>query len=149
MLSAWAWIENLERLAWPQRITLILLVVGGFLNLYLATQRWIEKTWRRSYIYKGAICFMSATWYILLVTALVGPRSFIQVTRWLQPALVLGLLISGIQHLGERRQLERRLELRSQLVEQAVRTIDTADALKDRTEDTARTEKAVREGDDG
>ena len=130
MLAAWEWVDNLGRLAWPQRLTLIFLIVGGPLNLYLATRHWIEATWRRSYAYKGFICALSAVWYVLLVTATIGPRSFIQVTRWLQPAVILALLISGIQHLGEKRQLERRLELRSQLVEQAERVIET-DERKD------------------
>jgi hypothetical protein len=118
------WLENLERLAWPQRITLLLLLFGGPLNIYLACQRWIERTWRRSYAYKGGVCLLAAVWYILLVTETIGPGQFIQITRWLQPALILALLISGIQHLAERRQLKRRLELRTSLVDQAVRVIE-------------------------
>src|SRR5213075_1088353 len=108
----------------PQRITLLLLVFGGPLNIYLAFQPWVEKTWRRSYTYKGVLCLLSAVWYVLLVTATIGPGQFIQITRWLQPALILALLISGIQHLAERRQLKRRLELRTALVDQAVRVIE-------------------------
>jgi hypothetical protein len=124
VLSASTWIENLERLAWPQRLTLLLLLFGGPLNIYLACQRWIERTWRRSYAYKGSVCLLAAIWYVLLVTETIGPGQFIQITRWLQPALILALLISGIQHLAERRQLKRRLELRSALVDQAVRVIE-------------------------
>lgn len=124
MLSAATWVDNLERLAWPQRLTLLLLLFGGPLNIYLACQRWIERTWRRSYAYKGSVCLLAAVWYVLLVTETIGPGQFIQITRWLQPALILALLISGIQHLAERRQLKRRLELRSALVDQAVRVIE-------------------------
>jgi hypothetical protein len=130
VLSEWRLVYNINHLAWPQRITLILLLIGAAINLYLAFQVWIERTWRRSYTYKGVICLLASIWYFFLVSGVIGPGQFIQVTRWLQPAIILGLIISGLQHLGERRQLKRRIELRGQLVEQAQRVIK-ADGEKD------------------
>lgn len=123
--GAWTWVASLHRLAWSQRVTLVLLVVGGALNVYVATRVWIEPLWRRSYAYKGAVCLLTGTWYVLLVTDVVGPLQFVQVTRWLVPCLVFGLVLSAVQHLSERRQLERRAQLRSQLTDQAHRVIES------------------------
>lgn len=125
--AVWQWVDSLHRLAWPQRFTLALLLIGGALNLYVATRRWIEPLWRRSYAYKGAMCLLTGGWYVLLVTGVVGLMQFVQVTRWLQPCLVFALMLSALQHLGERRQLERRAQLRQQLTEQAVRVVDEDD----------------------
>lgn len=122
--STTTWLDSIEHLAWAQRITLTLLFVSGFLNLYLATRSWIEPLWRRSYVYKGSVCLLSAVWYMLLVFEVIGAGQFVQVTRWIQPCLIMALLITALQHLSERRKLQRRLELRTHLVQQAERIID-------------------------
>lgn len=122
--AAWQWADNLHRLAWPQRIVLALLIVGGVMNLYVATRRWIEPLWKRSYVYKGVMCLLTATWYVLLVTGVIVPPQFVQVTRWLQVGLVFALVLSAVQHLAERRKLEARAELRDKLTDQATRIIE-------------------------
>lgn len=128
LIVSTSWADSLQHLAWAQRITLVLLFVAGFLNLYLATRHWIEPLWRRSYTYKGVVCLLSAVWYLLLVFEVVGPGQFVQVTRWIQPCLIMALLITALQHLSERRKLQRRLELRTHLVEQAERIIEADEA---------------------
>lgn len=122
------WVDSLHRLAWPQRITLLLLGVGGVLNLYVATRPWIEPLWKRSYAYKGVVCLLTATWYVLLIVGSIAATQFVQVTRWLQPCVVFALMISALQHLAERRKLERRRDLQVKLVDQATRVIAEDDA---------------------
>lgn len=128
MTAVWEWADHLHRLAWPQRLTLVLLLTAGVLNLYVSTRPWIDRPWRRCYRYKGTVCLLAGTWYVLLVTGAVNAAQFVQVTRWIQPTIILALMISAIQHLGERRALQRRAELHTKLVDQAERIVREDDA---------------------
>ena len=112
-MLASVFIDSLQKLSWSARMSFLILGLAVFLNLSVSFDKAITGPWRRMYLYKGVVCLMAFTYYVLLLTGWIHPQDFRIALQWVTPLLVSGLFTSALLHrweLGKLREKKRQEE---------------------------------------
>lgn len=101
--------ENYMELAWAQRLTILLLVLGTIWNIRAARLRIVNSSWRMFYIYGAATAALISMYAILLLTEVVNRGEYAQAVQWLSPLLLMRLILGPQLHIWEEASLRRQI----------------------------------------